>query len=251
MLPVNGFKRALQDGQQQIGIWNTVGGQVVAEALATAGYDWILLDTEHSQTDVPDLLGMLQAVAAWPVSAVVRPAANDPVLIKRILDFGAQTLLIPYVQTVEEARAAVAAMRYAPRGVRGVSYLTRASGWGTIADYARRAEAELCLIVQAETMATLGRIGEIAAVDGVDGIFIGPADLAASMGYPGQAGHPEVVAAVEGAIRAIRAAGKPAGILTGDPVFAARCIELGTTFTAVAIDLALMLEGARARRAMF
>ena len=251
MLPVNGFKRALQDGQQQIGIWNTVGGQVVAEALATAGYDWILLDTEHSQTDVPDLLGMLQAVAAWPVSAVVRPAANDPVLIKRILDFGAQTLLIPYVQTVEEARAAVAAMRYAPRGVRGVSYLTRASGWGTVTDYARRAEAELCLIVQAETIATLGRIGEIAAVDGVDGIFIGPADLAASMGYPGQAGHPEVVAAVEGAIRAIRAAGKPAGILTGDPVFAARCIELGTTFTAVAIDLALMLDGARARRALF
>ena len=251
MLPVNGFKRALQDGQQQIGIWNTVGGQVVAEALATAGYDWILLDTEHSQTDVPDLLGMLQAVAAWPVSAVVRPAANDPVLIKRILAFGAQTLLIPYVQTVEEARAAVAAMRYAPRGVRGVSYLTRASGWGTVTDYARRAEAELCLIVQAETIATLGRIGEIAAVDGVDGIFIGPADLAASMGYPGQAGHPEVVAAVEGAIRAIRAAGKPAGILTGDPVFAKRCIELGTTFTAVAIDLALMLDAARARRALF
>lgn len=251
MLPVNGFKRALAEGRQQIGIWNTVGGQVVAEALATAGYDWILLDTEHSQTDVPDLLGMLQAVAAWPVSAVVRPAANDPVLIKRILDFGAQTLLVPYVQTVPEAEAAVAAMRYAPRGVRGVSYLTRASGWGTVKDYARRAEAELCLIVQAETIATLDRIGEIAAVDGVDAIFIGPADLAASMGYPGQAGHPEVMAAIEGAIRAIRAAGKPAGILTGDPIFAARCIELGTTFTAVAIDLALMLDAARARRAMF
>lgn len=251
MLPVNGFKRALREGRQQIGIWNTVGGQVVAEALATVGYDWILLDTEHSQTDVPDLLGMLQAVASWPVSAVVRPAANDPVLIKRILDFGAQTLLVPYVQTADEARAAVAAMRYPPRGMRGVSSLTRATGWGSIRDYAQRAEAELCLIVQAETIATLDRIGEIAAVDGVDGIFIGPADLAASMGYPGQLGHPEVVAAVERAILAIRAAGKPAGILTGDPVFAKRCIDWGTTFTAVAIDLALMLDGARARRALF
>ena len=251
MLPVNGFKRALREGRQQIGIWNTVGGQVVAEALATAGYDWILLDTEHSQTDVPDLLGMLQAVAPWPVSAVVRPAANDTVLIKRILDFGAQTLLIPYVQTVEEAEAAVAAMRYAPRGVRGVSYLTRATLYGTIPDYAARAEEELCLIVQAETLATVERIGKIAAVDGVDAIFIGPADLAASMGLPGQAGHPEVKAMVERAILAIRAAGKPAGILTGDPAFAQRCIALGTTFTAVGIDLGLMLDAARARRALF
>ena len=251
MRPVNGFKRALAEGRQQIGIWNTVGGQVVAEALATAGYDWILLDTEHSQTDVPDLLGMLQAVAPYPVEAVVRPAANDTVLIKRVLDFGALTLLIPYVQTAEEAKAAVAAMRYAPRGVRGVSYLTRATRYGTVPDYAARAEEELCLIIQAETVATLERIGEIAAVDGVDAIFIGPADLAASMGLPGQAGHPEVKAMVERAILAIRAAGTPAGILTGDPVFARRCIELGTTFTAVGIDLSLMLDGARARRAMF
>ncbi|MCB6179688.1 HpcH/HpaI aldolase/citrate lyase family protein [Rhodobacter sp. Har01] len=243
-LPVNGFKRALREGRSQVGIWNTIPGPVVAELLAGAGFDWILLDTEHALTDVPDIFGMLQAVAAYPVAPVVRAAVNDTVLIKRLLDHGAQTLLLPYVQSAAEAEAAVRAMRYAPRGVRGVSGMTRASRFGAIPDYVKFAEQELCLLVQVETVQALARLEEIAAVDGVDGLFIGPSDLAASMGYPGEAGHPAVVAAIEDAIRRIVACGKAAGILTLDQGFARRCVGLGTTFTAVGVDMALLRQAA-------
>lgn len=251
MLPVNRFKAGLRAGRQQIGLWNSLPGPMVAELLATCGYDWLVIDTEHAVTDIPDTLAMMQAMAAHPVSAVVRPAWNDPVLIKRCLDLGAQSLIIPFVQTAEEARAAVAAMRYAPRGIRGMAGMTRASGFGRIADYATRAEEELCLIVQVETAEAVGRIAEIAAVDGVDGIFIGPADLAASMGHPGQMRHPEVVAMIERAIRAIVAAGRPAGILTLEPDFARQCMAWGTTFTAVGMDIALLAQAARGLRAGF
>ncbi|MEZ5796222.1 MAG: HpcH/HpaI aldolase/citrate lyase family protein [Paracoccaceae bacterium] len=250
-LPINGFKRALTQGKQQIGIWNTIPGPLVVELMATAGFDWILLDTEHSLTDVPDLMPMLQAVAAYPGAAVVRPAGNDPVLIKRILDLGAQTLMIPYVQTAAEAEAAVRAMRYAPRGIRGVSGMSRATRYGQIKDYAARAEEELCLIVQIETAEAVDRIAEIAAVDGVDALFIGPADLAASMGHPGNAGHKDVVAMVERAIKAITAAGKPAGILTPDQAFARQCMDWGTRFTAVGIDMSMLVAATRALRAAF
>ena len=243
-LPINGFKRALKAGQQQIGIWNTIPGPVVAELLAGCGFDWVLLDTEHSLTDLPDLMGMMQAVAPYPLNPVVRPQANDTVLIKRALDLGAQTLLLPYVQTKAEAQAAVRAMRYAPRGIRGVSGMTRASRFGAIKDYVQRAEEELCLIVQVETGEAVDRIEEIAIVDGVDAVFIGPSDLAASLGHPGNAGHPEVVAKVEEAIRRLRAVNVPSGILTLDQVFARRCMELGTTFTAVGVDMALLRAGA-------
>jgi 4-hydroxy-2-oxoheptanedioate aldolase len=251
MLPENRLKRALAQGRSQLGLWNIVPGPVVVEALAVTGFDWILIDTEHALTDVPEVLGMLQALAAHPVSAAVRPAANDRVLIKRLLDHGAQTLVIPYVQSAEEAREAVAAMRYAPRGVRGVSTLTRATGYGAVPDYMARAEAELCLIVQVETALALERIEAIAAVDGVDGLFIGPADLAASMGLPGQPGHPQVQAAIEAAIARIRATGRAAGILSTDPAAARRYIAQGCTFTAVGVDLGLMTAAARALRAAF
>ena len=250
-LPVNRFKRALHDGQQQIGLWNSIPGPLVAEALAGCGFDWLVIDTEHAPTDVPDVLAMLQAMAPYPVSALVRPAANDPVLIKRLLDFGAQSLIIPYVQSAAEAQAAVAALRYAPRGIRGMAGLTRASRFGAIADYAQRAETEICLILQVETALALTRIEEIAAIDGVDGLFIGPADLAASMGHPGAPGHPDVIAAIKDAIHRITAAGKPAGILATDPVFAQTCIGWGTRFTAVGMDIGLMLQAARALAASF
>jgi 4-hydroxy-2-oxoheptanedioate aldolase len=243
-LPINTFKRALKVGQQQIGIWNTIPGPVVTELLAGAGFDWIVLDTEHSLTDIPDLMGMLQTVAPYPVAPVVRPQANDTVLIKRALDMGAQTLLLPYVQTREEAEAAVRAMRYAPRGIRGVSGMTRASRFGAIKDYVQRAEEELCLIVQVETGEAVDRIEEIALVDGVDAVFIGPSDLAASLGHPGNAAHPDVVAKVEEAILRLKAVGVPSGILTLDQSFAKRCIELGTTFTAVGVDMALLRNAA-------
>ncbi len=250
-LPHNAFKAGLLAGRQQIGLWNSMPGSLVAEALAGCGFDWIVIDTEHSVTDIPDTLSMMQAMAPYPVSAVVRPANNDTVLIKRVLDLGAQTLVIPYVQNADEARAAVAAMRYAPRGVRGVAGLTRAGRFGAVADYARRAEEELCLIVQVETAEALDQIGAIAAVDGVDGLFIGPADLAASMGHVGDLKHPDVVAAIERGIKAIVAAGKPAGILTLDPAFARQCIDWGTTFTAVGMDISLMVGGAKALAAAF
>jgi 4-hydroxy-2-oxoheptanedioate aldolase len=250
-LPVNRFKQALKDGQQQIGLWNSIPGPLVAEALAGCGFDWVVIDTEHAPTDVPDVLGMLQAMAPYPVSAVVRPAANDPVLIKRLLDFGAQTLILPYIQSAEEAQAAVAAVRYAPRGMRGVAGLTRASRFGAVPDYTQRADAEICLILQVETALALSRIEEIAATDGVDGLFIGPADLAASMGHPGALDHPAVKAAIEDAIRRITATGKPAGILTSDAAFARACMGWGTRFTAVGMDIGLMLQAARGLAASY
>jgi 4-hydroxy-2-oxoheptanedioate aldolase len=245
-LPENHFKRALREGRQQIGLWCSLPGSYAAEAVAGSGYDWLLFDTEHSPGDPLTVLAQLQAVAPYDVSAVVRPASNDTVLIKRFLDLGAQTLLIPYVQNAQEARAAVAAMRYPPEGVRGVSGLTRATRFGRIPGYGKRAAEELCLLVQVETREALDQLEAIAAVEGVDGVFIGPADLAASLGHVGDPGHPDVVAAVEDAVRRLRAAGKPAGILTPDAGFAKRCIEIGTIFTAVAIDAGILARGTEA-----
>lgn len=245
-LPTNRFKQGLRAGRQQIGLWNSLPGSYVVEVLAGTGFDWIVIDTEHAPADPLSVLPSLQAMASFPVAPVVRPAANDVVLIKRLLDLGAQTLIVPYVQDEQEAAAAVTAMRYPPRGIRGVAGNTRASRFGRVPGYARRAEEELCLIVQVETAAALERIEAIAAVDGVDGMFIGPADLAASMGHPGEPGHPAVIAAVSAAIRRIVAAGKPAGVLTQDAAFTRLCIEAGTTFTAVGTDLGLLLRAAEA-----
>jgi len=250
-LPQNTFKQAILAGRQQIGLWCMLPGSFATEALAGAGFDWLLLDTEHSPADVLTVLPQLQAAAAYDVSPVVRPAANDPVLIKRLLDLGAQSLLIPYVQSVAEAKAAVAAVRYPPGGIRGVAGLTRASRFGRVQGYARRAEEELCLLVQVETQKSLDAIEDIAAVEGVDGIFIGPGDLSASLGHPGDLFHPEVIAAVEGAITRVAAAGKPAGVLTYDAAFARRCMELGTVFTAVGADLAILVRGVERLAAEF
>jgi 4-hydroxy-2-oxoheptanedioate aldolase len=171
---------------------------------------------------------------------VVRPASNDTVLVKRLLDIGAQSLLFPYVQDADEARRAVAAVRYPPGGVRGVSAVTRATRFGRVPKYALTCETELCVLIQVETQKALGNLDEIARVDGVDGVFVGPGDLAADLGYVGQPGHPEVQVKVESAIRAVRRAGKPAGVLTGDPELARRCIDAGSLFTAVGVDAAIL-----------
>jgi len=243
-LPCNHFKHAIAAGRQQIGLWCTMPSGFTAEALANCGFDWLLFDTEHSPGDPLTVMEQLQAAAPYSVATAVRPANNDPVLIKRILDAGALTLLIPYVQNRKEAEAAVAAMRYPPRGIRGVAGITRATRYGMVKDYAQHAEKELCLLVQVETKAALDEIEAIAAVEGVDGIFIGPSDLAASMGFPGNSGHPDVVAAIEGAIRRIRKTGKPAGILSLDPAFVRHCMNLGTVFTAVDVDAAILIRNA-------
>jgi 4-hydroxy-2-oxoheptanedioate aldolase len=238
-LPRNDFKRALAR-RQQIGIWVSLASPYSAEIVAGAGFDWLLIDTEHSPNEVDTTLAQLQAVASYPTAAVVRAAWNDKVLIKRLLDIGAQSLLIPYVETAEEAQAAVAAMRFPTSGMRGVAGVTRASRFGRVADYAKRAHEELCLLVQIETRAGFDNIEAIAAVEGVDGLFVGPADLAAALGHLGEQQHPEVQTAIREAVGRIRASGKAAGILATDEASARRYIEWGTTFTAVGLDVMVL-----------
>jgi len=250
-LPRNTFKHALAAGRQQIGLWCSLSHHYAVEAVAGAGFDWLLLDTEHSPNDLESLVPQLQAVAAYPSSAVVRVPWNDTVMIKRVLDIGAQSLLLPYVQNVEEARAAVAATRYPPAGVRGVAGTTRASRFGRVKDYARRAEEELCVLVQVETREALAHIEAIAALDGIDGIFIGPADLHASMGFIGQTAEPSVVPQIEEALRRIRRTGKAPGILTADEALARRYIEAGALFTAVGVDVSMLAREADKLAARF
>lgn len=235
-LPANNFKRSLMAGRQQVGLWVSLASAYSAEIVAGSGFDWLLIDTEHSPNEVDTTMAQLQAVAASPVSAVVRPAWNDKVLIKRHLDIGAQTLLVPYVQNEEEAAAAVAATRFPPRGVRGVAGMTRATRFGRVADYAKRADAELCLLVQIETRDGIENLEAITRCEGVDGVFIGPADLAAGLGHVGDMAHAEVQSVIREAIRRIRACGKGAGILATDDATARRYMEWGTTFTAVGLD---------------
>lgn len=257
-VPPNHFKRALAAGMPQIGLWSTLPDPYVSEIVAGAGFDWVLLDTEHTPTDVPHMLHQLQAVgAAVPAdtarrtSAVVRPDWNDTVLIKRYLDIGAQSLLLPFVQNAAEAQAAVRATRYAPQGLRGMGGSMRASNFGRIRDYVSSAQDELCVLVQVETREALDHLDEILAVDGVDGVFIGPADLSASLGHPGDPGHPEVRGAIDDAIRRIRARGKAPGILMLDEARARECLDLGVLFVAVAMDLQILARGAEAAAARF
>ena len=256
-LPVNHFKRALAEGRAQIGLWCSLPDPYAAEIVAGSGYDWLMFDTEHSPTDVPRVIQQLQGAAsavpagAHASSAVVRPAWNDPVLIKRYLDIGVQTLLLPFVQSADEARAAVRAMRYAPEGIRGMGGSTRATHYGRVQGYVQHAQEELCLLVQVETREALGHLEEIAHVEGVDGVFIGPADLSASMGHPGNPNHPEVRAAIDDAILRIRACGKAPGILLLDEARARECLDLGALFVAVAMDLHILARGTEAVAARF
>ena len=239
-IPKNPFKHALKAGRQQVGLWVSLASPYSTEIVAGSGFDWLLLDGEHSPNDPPTILPQLQAAAAYDTTCIVRPAWNDPILIKRYLDIGAQSLLVPYVQTVEEARAAVEAIRYPPKGVRGVAGVTRASRFGRVADYYKKANDELCLLVQIETRLGLDNLEAITTVDGVDGVFIGPADLSAGLGYLGQIGHPEAQKAIEDAVKRIVKCGKPAGILATDEASARRYMEWGTTFTAVGLDAMIL-----------
>jgi len=245
-LPQNQFKAALTKGHLQIGLWSSLCSNIAAEAIAYSGFDWILLDTEHSPNELPGLLSQLQALKGGTASAIVRPAWNDPVLFKRILDIGAQTLLVPYVQNAQEAASAVAATRYPPAGMRGVTASGRASRYGRVKDYLKKADDEICLIVQVETGDALSRLEAIAQTEGVDAVFIGPADLAASMGHIGNPGHEDVQAAIKDAVGRLKAIGKQAGILTVNEEEAKRYIDWGFTFVAVGIDLGLLTRNADA-----
>lgn len=242
-LPRNHFKQAIAAGTAQIGLWSSLSSNYTVEVIAGAGFDWILLDTEHSPNDLESVLAQLQACAPYATHPVVRVAWNDTVLIKRYLDIGAQSLLIPFVQNAEEARAAVAATRYPPLGVRGVAAATRATRFGRVQGYAKRAHEELCVLLQVETRQALDNIEAICAVEGVDGVFIGPADLHASMGYTGETGNPAVVPMIEDAIGRIRKAGKAAGVLTGVEAEVRRYLAAGATFTAVGSDVGVLARG--------
>ena len=248
----NSFKAGLGAGEPQIGLWLGLADPYCAEICAGAGFDWLLIDGEHAPNDVRSTLGILQALAPYPVTPVVRPPVGDTHLIKQYLDLGVQTLLIPMVETAEQARTLVAATRYPPQGVRGVgSALARASRWNSIPDYLHRANDEVCLLVQVESRAGLGQLAEIAAVEGVDGVFIGPADLGASLGHLGDPGHPEVVEAIGGAVAQLRALGTPAGILSSDPDASRGYLSAGCTFVAVGVDTTLLSGAARRLAATF
>lgn len=245
-LPRNAFKAALARGELQIGLWSSLCSPIVAEVIGHSGFDWILVDTEHSPNEPPAVLAQLQALQAGTATPIVRPAWNDPVLLKRLLDIGTQAVLVPFVQNAEEAAKAVAACRYPPAGVRGITVSGRGSRYGRVPDYLKRADAEICVLVQVETGEALSQLEAIASVDGVDGVFIGPADLSASLGHIGNPGHPEVQDAIKGAAERLMALGKPAGILTPSEADARRYIEWGYRFVAVGSDLGLLTKHADA-----
>ncbi|MFA9438341.1 aldolase/citrate lyase family protein [Uliginosibacterium sp. sgz301328] len=245
-MPINTFKRAIVERKRQIGLWSHLSSYVSMEVIAGAGFDWILIDMEHSPNELFQVHQQLLAMAEYATQPVVRVAWNDKVMIKRVIDIGAQTILVPYVQNADEARAAVAATRYpsGAGGLRGFTAQSRASRFGRVKDYHQRAAQEMCVIVQVETREALDNIEAIAAVDGVDGVFIGPGDLSASLGFLGDAGHADVQRVVIESIDRIVAAGKPAGILTGDRSLAKNYIERGCTFAAVGADIALLARAA-------
>jgi len=242
----NDFKRALSQGRLQIGLWSSLCSNIAAEVISESGFDWILLDTEHSPNEIPDLVTQLQAIQRGTATPIIRPAWNDAVLAKRALDIGAQSLLFPYVQNVEEAKRAVASTRYPPHGVRGVSVAARASRYGRVQGYLTKANDEICVLVQVETRSALDQLDAIAKVDGVDGVFIGPSDLAASLGHLGKPQHGEVQKAIENAVKRLKSLGKPAGILTSNEEEARRYIEWGYLFVAVGADVGLLARNADA-----
>jgi 4-hydroxy-2-oxoheptanedioate aldolase len=227
-------------------MWLASGSSYVTEVCAGSGIDWVLLDQEHAPNDLRSTLEQLQVLAAYPdVDVLVRPPSADPVLIKRLLDIGAQNLIVPMIDDGDEAAAAVAATRYPPAGIRGVgSALARASRWNRISDYLVTADATVSLTVQVETVAGLARLNEIVDVDGVDAVFIGPADLAASMGKLGQPEHPEVVSTIENALAAIAVRGKSAGVNAFNEPIARRYVRAGASFVLVGADVALLARGA-------
>lgn len=238
--PVNSFKQALIDRRPQIGFWLSLAHATSAEICAGAGFDWLLIDGEHSPNGLQELMAQAQAIAAYPQThAIARVPVGDPVLIKQYLDIGLQTLLVPMVDTAEQAALLVRACRYpqddGQGGIRGMAG-GRASRWGRYPNYAKEANEQVCLLVQAETTESLKHLDAIAAVPGVDGVFIGPADLSASMGHVGNPGHPEVQAAIEDAIARILRAGKAPGILTTDEAQAHHYLALGAVFVAVGLD---------------
>jgi 2-dehydro-3-deoxyglucarate aldolase/4-hydroxy-2-oxoheptanedioate aldolase len=237
----NRFKRALADGRTLFGAWLMSGTPATAEALGVSGFDFLVVDMEHTPLETHHMIDTLRAIAGTPASAVVRMPWNDMVMVKRALDGGAQSILLPFVQDAEEARRAVASTRYPPAGVRGVAGTHRGNRWGTVPDYFKTASDELCVMVQIETMPALARLPEIAAVPGIDAIFVGPSDLSASMGHLGDIAHADVQVALRDAAHRCRKLGKPAGIIGANPDLVAKYVEYGYQWIAIGSDMGFML----------
>lgn len=244
-MPVNRFKRALAGSSLPLGTWLMSASSHAAEALGCLGFDFLVVDTEHVPIDTRDLVCLLQAIAGTPAQAVVRLAWNDAVLVKRAMDAGAQTLMFPFVQTPGEAQRAVSATRYPPQGTRGFAAMHRGSRYGTVADFAQRANDEACVVIQIETPDALQRLPDIASVDGVDAIFVGPGDLAAACGHIGDIAHADVQHRLQSAAAMCRDAGKPCGIVGADPDMVKRFVDYGYSYVAVASDMGMMMRQAR------
>ena len=240
-LYTNRFKRALRDGKTLFGAWLMSGAPSTAEALGVSGFDFLVVDMEHTPLETHHMIDTLRTIAGTPASAVVRLPWNDMVMIKRALDGGAQSLLMPFVQDADEARRAVASTRYPPEGVRGVAGTHRGNRWGTVPGYFKTASDELCVMVQIETLPALAQLPAIAAVPGIDAIFIGPSDLSASMGHLGDIAHADVQAALRDAARQCKSLGKPVGIIGATPELVARYVEYGYDWIAIGSDMGFML----------
>ncbi len=244
--PINPFKKALAAGEMQFGCWVALGNTFSAELMGQAGFDWVVIDGEHGPNNLLSILPQLQVIDGTDAHAVVRVPVGETYILKQVLDAGAQTVLVPMVETADQARQLVRDITYPPHGDRGVGYaLTRAARFSTITDYGTTADAQICLLVQVENLRGMGALDEILTVDGVDGVFIGPADLAADMGHMGNADHPDVQAAIMGAIARIKAAGKAPGILSTRDAMTNDAIAAGAQFVAVGADVLLLGQAAR------
>ena len=242
----NSFKRDLLAGKRLIGCWSSLANAITTEVLGVAGFDWILLDGEHSPNDVGTFIPQLMALKDSPSAPVVRPTSNNEVEMKRLLDAGFYNFLVPFVESAEEALRAVRATRYPPQGVRGVSVSQRSNRYGTVPDYFKSINDHICVMVQIESRAGVAAARDIAAVDGVDCVFVGPSDLAAGFGHLGNAGHPEVQQAIAAVFADAKACGKPTGILAPLEADARRYMEMGATFVAVGSDLGVFRAGTQA-----
>lgn len=245
-VPRNIFKSQLQSGPCQLGFWSTLGGPVSTEIVGLAGFDFIVLDTEHGPADPYTTLLQLQALAGTGTSPCVRIAANDPVLAKKMLDIGAQTLIVPQVDSADDARRAIACTLFPPAGTRGVSTTARASRFGAVANYHRNAHHEICMIIMIESSAALKALPEIVKVEGVDAVLIGPQDLAADMGFLSQPGTPEVVQSIESAVGLILEHGKSPGVAAGNEADAQRWSRRGAKFVTCGSDVSVLARGAEA-----
>jgi 4-hydroxy-2-oxoheptanedioate aldolase len=245
-LPKNRFKQGLASGQPQYGLWLGLPDNSAAEIAAVAGFDWLLIDGEHAPFDLRTIMSHLQAMAPYEVAPIVRCVEGNTALIKQLLDIGVQTLLVPMVETAEQAEQLVRAVRYPPAGIRGLgTSLARAARWNQVPGYLKKANDEICLIVQVETASAMENLDAILQVEGVDGVFIGPSDLSASMGYIGDAGNPVVVETINTGLNKIRAAGKYAGLLCLDPSLAQNYVEQGANFVGVGVDTMILANETR------